>query len=208
MKTKKPVLKVVTVALALIATGSWAGVIIPDGNPVGITQTFTESGLGTSISGVTLNLNISGGNNGDLYAYLSYDGVLVNLLNRPGVTTGNPLGYTDPGFNVTLSDGGYANINSYGGNGGAQLTGTYNAAGGSAAFGAFNTLNPNGTWTLFVADLSGGDGSNVSTLNGWTLGITAVPETVNLALLVFGGVVTAAGCAARRAKVPCLPLFP
>ena len=45
--------------------------------------------------------------------------------------------------------------------------------------------NPNGTWTLFLQDTSGAE-----TLVSWGLGdITAVPEPVNVALGIFGGVV-------------------
>jgi hypothetical protein len=46
-------------------------------------------------------------------------------------------------------------------------------------------MNPNGTWTLFIADLSGGE---QSTLVSWSLDITAVPEPVNVALGIFAGV--------------------
>jgi hypothetical protein len=45
--------------------------------------------------------------------------------------------------------------------------------------------NPNGTWTLFFADSSAG---HTSTQEGWSLDITAVPEPVNVALAIFGGV--------------------
>ena len=41
-----------------------------------------------------------------------------------------------------------------------------------------------GTWTLFFADDASGGGT--STLNSWSLGITAVPEPVNVALAFFG----------------------
>lgn len=37
----------------------------------------------------------------------------------------------------------------------------------------FNGMNPNGSWTLFVADLSVG---GQSTVTAWGLDITAVPE--------------------------------
>jgi hypothetical protein len=190
MKTMNAIFGATTAALLLVGTGARASITIPDGNPTGVADTLTESGLNFSISSVTLTLNVSGGNNGDLYAYLSYDGHIVTLLNQPGVTGINPLGYTDSGFNVTLSDGSYGNINNYGSgsysvNGSGQVTGTYNATGGSTSFGtAFNNLNPNGTWTLFIADLSGGGGT--STLNTWSLDITAVPEPVTWALIIFG----------------------
>ncbi len=166
-------------------------VVIPQGNPVGISSTATVSGYEPVITSVSVSLDISGGNNGNLYAYLSYDGQLVTLLDLPGVTGSNPVGYTDAGMNVTLADGN-ANINTYGSgsysvNGNGQVTGTYSAAGGSLAFGdAYNSLNPNGTWTLFIADLSGG-GPSSSELVTWSLNVTAVPEPVALALALFGG---------------------
>jgi subtilisin-like proprotein convertase family protein len=49
----------------------------------------------------------------------------------------------------------------------------------------FIGLDPNGNWTLFVADQNPGD---TSTLQSWTLTITAVPEP-SAALLSFLGAV-------------------
>jgi hypothetical protein len=181
---------------------------IPDGTLAGWSATATASGFLPSISAVTVNLNISGGYNGDLYAYLSYGGVLVPLLNRAGVTAGNTFGYGDTGFNITLSSAGVYDVHSYGShspsfNGSGQLTGTWQPDGRNidplsspgafdsasrVTFGMFNNLNPNGTWTLFIADLSGGAQSQ---LMGWSLDITAVPEPVNLALGVFGALFAA-----------------
>jgi subtilisin-like proprotein convertase family protein len=197
MKTMKTILGAATAALMLAGMAARAGITyagfpatIPDGNPVGISSTATASGLGSVINSVTLTLDVSGGNNGDLYAYLSYGGQLVTLLNRPGVSGGNPVGYTDAGLNVTLADGN-PDINTYGSSSyttsGGQVTGTYSAAGGSVAFGsAYDGLNPNGTWTLFIADMSGGDPNN-SQLVSWNLNITAVPEPVGMALAMFAG---------------------
>lgn len=173
---------------------------IPDGNPVGIASTINVSGVGNIFSSgdnVSMTLNISGGNNGDLYAYLSYDGQIVTLLNRPGMSPGNPVGFTGAGFSVTLSDGSYGNINTSAETSGAQVTGTFNAAGpgnvaagaaganASVAFQSYNGLNPDGGWVLFVADMSGGDISQ-SVLNSWSLTFSAVPEPVNVALGAFG----------------------
>ena len=51
------------------------------------------------------------------------------------------------------------------------------------------TGNPNGAWTIFFADMASGPGSpaSTSTLVGWSLEITAVPEPANVALGIFGG---------------------
>jgi hypothetical protein len=61
---------------------------------------------------------------------------------------------------------------------------TFDAA-GTVTFGSYTGLNPNGTWTLFLADLSAGAQSQ---LISWELDITAVPEPVNVALGIFAGV--------------------
>jgi hypothetical protein len=182
---------------------------IPDGSAVGWSATAAASGYNYSLSSVTVNLNLSGGYNGDLYAYLSYGGVLVPLLNRVGVTgtgSGNAFGYGDTGFNITLSSAaGYNDVHFYGNyspnfNGSGQLTETWQPDGRNidpqsspstfdtasrVNFGAYNNMNPNGTWTLFIADLSSGASSQVVS---WSLDITAVPEPINVALGLFSGV--------------------
>jgi subtilisin-like proprotein convertase family protein len=177
---------------------------IPDANPVGITQYATFAGLSGLVTNVSVNLNITGGFNGDLYAYLAGpSGQFVVLLNRVGLTSGDPFGYLNTGFNITLDNSG-ANIHNYqsGGyslNGGGQLTGTWNvdgrnisplssgsafdAASTSANLTLLNNINPNGTWTLFLSDLSGGGGS---TLVSWGLTIVTVPEPQTWAMLVGG----------------------
>ena len=152
-------------------------------------------------------LNISGGYNGDLYAYLSFGNVLVPLLNRVGVGDSDAFGYSDAGMNVTFSDGGVGNhgdIHSYGGSGApsglytpdGRTIGPLSAPGSfdtatRVDFSVYSNLNPNGVWTLFLADVSGGGGT--SRLNSWELDITAVPEPVNCALAVLGTVVGAGG---------------
>ena len=155
---------------------------IPDGNSAGITSIATVSGAETSSSFVAVTLSLSGGNIGDLTAYLRYNGTTVQLLDRPGLNNPSPFGYTGMSFtsSFSLSDSGTGSIDSYGG---TATSGTYQP---SMAFSAFNTLNPNGEWTLFFADLSGGDVGNTTTLNSWSLDITVVPEPVNVALGIFG----------------------
>jgi len=180
---------------------------IPDGSAAGWSDSRALSIGDYSITDVTVKLNVSGGFNGDLYGYLSYNGVLVPLLNRVGVAASSPsssFGYSDPGFTVTLSSSGSFDIHFYGRNsptfnGSGQLTGTWQPDGraidplsspatfDSASrtnFSGYNNLNPNGTWTLFFADMSAGGGT--SQLLSWELDITAVPEPVNVALAVFG----------------------
>jgi hypothetical protein len=203
-------------AMGMLALSALGGIIyspanpinatIPDGSAVGWSGTATSSGYTRPyISDVSVTLNISGGYNGDLYAYLSYGGVLVPLLNRVGVTSGDAFGYGDTGFNVTLSSAGAYDVHSYGSHspsfsGTGQLTGTWQPDGrnidpqsapsafDSASrvnFGSFNNMSPNGTWTLFFADLSAGAQSQIVS---WSLDITAVPEPVNVALSILAGI--------------------
>jgi subtilisin-like proprotein convertase family protein len=188
-----------------IETFTVNGGTIPDGNPIPtrFSGSVSDAPAGTIITGVTVGLNILGGYNGDLYAYLvSPNGTVVVLLNQPGVVNPNTdFGFSDPGFNVTLSDGSYQNINNYGNssytvNGSGQVTGTYNAVGTLANF---DGGVADGTWNLYFADLA--SGSPTSTLESWSLNIDPVPEPVNAALGIFlalAGAVMLAREAMRR----------
>jgi subtilisin-like proprotein convertase family protein len=184
-------LLVVASAQAALYTETFSpGTAIPDGNPVGVTfgGSVSDVSAGWTVSGLTLNLNISGGYNGDLYAYLvAPNGTLVMLLNQPGVAV-NGFGAGGAGMNITLQDGAVANGNIQNETGGGVLSGTYNAAGSLAGF---NGSVADGTWILYFADLSSGGGT--STLNSWSLGITAVPEPVNVGLGMFGGLFVLVG---------------
>ena len=181
-------------ATAAVYSYTGSAYAIPDGNPNGISSTISVIGAGTFLTDVNVTLNISGGYNGDLYGYLSYNGTLVTLLNRVGTGSGgepqNTYGFSASGFsNVTLDD---QSLNGNIHNVANPLANTAYTPdiGGGNNLASFNGGNPNGTWTLFFADLSGGD---VSTLNGWSLDLTAVPEPVNVALGVFGTVLVGAG---------------
>jgi len=179
--------------------------LIPDGNPTGMSSVTNVAGLPGVIYSVSVTLDITGGFNGDLYAYLvSPTGAFVVLLNRSGLTGSNPFGYSDTGFSITLSDGS-PNIHDYQldspvYNGGGQLTGTWAPDGRNidpqSAGSVFDSTSPttplslyngasaDGTWTLFVADLSAG---GQSTLVSWGLTIATVPEPQTW-VLVAGGV--------------------
>ena len=161
---------------------------IPDGNPCGMVSEITVSGAGSAVSHLTVTLNVAGGCSGDLYAYLSYHGTLVTLLNRVGTGRGDAVGSVDSGFNnVTLgsmgsdvhwaSAGGGALTGSYLADGRQidplSATASFNANGTVTLDGSFAGVNPNGTWTLFIADLSAGGNS---TLKGRSLDITALPD--------------------------------
>jgi subtilisin-like proprotein convertase family protein len=170
---------------------------IPDANPNGMYSTITVSGLtGLTVADVNVVLNVSGTCNGDLYAYLSHgnSGSAV-LLNRVGRTSANPFGYGDLGFSITLDDQASRDIHSSSSIG-SVVTGTYqpdarnvdplvafDTSARTAMLDSLNHANPNGAWTLFFADAASGE---QSTLNGWSLQITAVPEPINQAMMVFG----------------------
>jgi subtilisin-like proprotein convertase family protein len=177
---------------------------VPQGDPSGLSSTetlnFSSVPNFSSIVDLTVTLNISGGLNGGYYAYLVNDtGGFAILLNRPGTTAGNSLGYTDSGFNITLATGS-PDIHTYqtvSNPGGGVLTGTWGPDGRNvdpatvvntdpqtALLSSFNGTNPNGQWTLFLANLDYGEQGE---LVSWGMSITAVPEpsSVGLALLGF-----------------------
>jgi subtilisin-like proprotein convertase family protein len=217
----KTTIQAIATALGLLATYQEAGAIlssswtgsstIPDNTGSGLAFSFTLSDSATAIAGVSVTLTLAGGWNGDLYAYLSHGSGFTVLLNRVGVGTGNATGYGDPGYSsVTLSSAGAANVHFYQSSsptydGAGRLTGTWQPDGrnilpnsapsafdaaGSANFSTFSGLNPNGDWTIYFADVSS---ANQSTLNGWSVDITAVPEPAEYGLMMAA---LAAGAAA------------
>jgi hypothetical protein len=170
---------------------------IPDGTGTGLANVQQLSGLSGVISQVKVSLWISGieegAFNGDLYATLQHaDGTdtgFAVLLNRPGRRTGDDLGYADNGFQVTFDDaGGAANIHDYQasipGFTGALL-GTWGSDGRdqdpglvlgdvdvpTAMLDSFASLDPNGRWILFLADLEKGGQAR---LDKWSLDLELV----------------------------------
>ena len=154
---------------------------------------LSSAGLGSSLSSLTVTLNISGGMNNGLYAYLVGPGpagsTTVILMNQPGYAV-DGFGATGAGMNITLSDAGSSSIQDV--TSGSVLSGTYQADG---SLSGFNGGDPNGTWTLYFSDTIAGGGN--ATLNGWSLDITAVPEPVNVALGMFGVVLVVGGFVRR-----------
>ncbi len=194
------------------------GNVIPDANPVGLTDTRFISGIPSwqVITNLEVSLNISGGFNGDLYAYLRHevDGQVgfAILLNRVGKDTNNRrlpsyFGYPEPGFLVTISDLAATDIHIYGTvpfetNALGQLLGTWQPDARNvnpalvvtsdprtAFLESFFGLDPNGEWTLFLADYSGGE---ESILESWSLNIMTVPEPGASALAAVAAVSIAA----------------
>jgi subtilisin-like proprotein convertase family protein len=200
----------VTNSYNLAASGT---ATIPAGNLTGVAETFNVGGLSAYdlINSVTLTLDISGGRNGDLYAYLTGpNGQMAVLLNRVGVGGVNTAGYNNPGFLVTLSDAASLNIHTNGPtalvNASGQVTGTwqpdgrnisplstpsqFDSASPTAKLGVFaglNAANQDGNWTLFVADVAAGGSSPTLNLNDAVLTIATVPEPGTMALAITGG---------------------
>lgn len=148
--------------------------------------------------------------NGDLFVTLSHDSGYAVLLNRTGRRDGFSAGYGDSGFNITLSDLASADVHNYRvqATGShttplsltedpAALTGTWQPDGRStdpslvlatsprdALLSQFVGMNPNGVWTLFVADLNP---NGLGQLVQWSLVLTTVPEpSETLAVVALG----------------------
>lgn len=190
---------------------------IPDGSTVGVVSTIQVAGSSIlEVSSIQVNLNISGGFNGDYHAYLVHTlpngnpAGIVTLLNRTGRTSGNSFGYGDSGFNVTFADGAVnGDIHLYQlitNPGGGALSGLWQPDGRPDSpftvtdssprtefFSAFNGVAADGTWSLFIADVSSlGTGTFVS----WGMTIVGVPEPSTWA----AGVLGLAACAWLRRR--------
>jgi hypothetical protein len=182
-------------AQATLYTTAWTngvatfanGGVVPDNNYSGWTDTRTISTASAgTIQSLAVDLTLSGGWNGDLYAYLvNNTGGFSVLLDRIGT---DPFGNSNPGMTVTLT----TEASLFGANQGsiAALNGiptgswTPDITAGSWASLLGNTANGS-TWTLYIADLNAGD---VTTVQNWGLqmDIAAVPEPTTLAGMIFG----------------------
>ncbi len=164
------------------------GQTVPDNNPSGLalTETFSAPSI-AQITDLQVTLDIAGGFNGDFYAYLTHGTGFSVLLNRVGRDSSNPFGYADAGMNVTFDDAAPNNIHQYQltlNPAGGALTGTWAPDGrttdpasvttadpATADLSSFNGLDPNGQWTLYIADLDPGD---VGTVESFSLDVTGV----------------------------------
>ncbi len=186
-----------TVVPGTISTNWTGSQLIPDNNASGVAFTFNvAAGSPLVVTNVTVDLQIAGGWNGDLYAYLTHGSGFSVLLNRIGSTSANAGGSGVFGMNVEFSDSYLTDIHTALNN---PLMGNFAPDGRfvnpfgaldtdprNALLGGFNGLDPNGTWTLFFADVSP---LAASTIQSWsvTLG-TTVPEPNSAAILLLGAV--------------------
>jgi hypothetical protein len=175
---------------------------------------------------VSVNLTGSAGAyNGDLYAYITHvsangsETEMAVLLNRIGVGTstasggngGNAFGNSASGINVTFSSSSSTDIH-VAGNGILVNGGTYAPDGRAIsplspaanfntppsvnALTTFTGMDPNGNWTLFIANTVSG-GGNFSVVS-WGITMDVVPEPVNVALGIFGVCLAGAGVVGRK----------
>ncbi|MEI8207274.1 MAG: proprotein convertase P-domain-containing protein [Kiritimatiellales bacterium] len=216
MKTKRMINWVVGLILfwcTLSAFGSWVffdvNQAVPDNDPTGLQNTQSLTGFDRRIDFIQVYLRMSGSPDaftGDYYVSLiGPNGGFSVLLNRAGRTLSAPLGYGDNGFDVTFSVGApdahlYQNY-SPDFDAQSRLTGTWDADGRNvdpdivldtdsrtSGLDVFGGLNPNGNWTLFVADLGQ---YGTATLDSWGLNInTIIPEPATVGMLGFGALVT------------------
>lgn len=162
-----------SVATSTGTTSSVSGpitVAIPDNNATGAFHSVPVNTIpqGATITGVSVNFNITHTWDGDLYINLtSPNGNTLNLVNRRG-------GSGDNFVNTTISSSSGTSLAT----GTAPFTGTFAADGASGVGPTAYTSNvttfpglysvPNGNWTLSIRDAAGGD---VGTLTSWSLSI-------------------------------------
>ena len=155
---------------AAVVMVSFTGInqAVPDGSPLGWSDTRTVSADFDFITSVAVSLEISGGFNGDLYAQLTHSSGFAVLLNRVGRTATNTSGYSDSGIDIEIDDSAVSaedvhnyRVTLFGNNTvplNNPLTGTWKSDGravdpGSvldtsartAMLGSFNGLDPDGT---------------------------------------------------------------
>jgi hypothetical protein len=180
----------VTAQETLVA--SWSGPEVIINETTGVFFPFSLSSTNHSITDLSVSLNISGGWNGDLYAYLSHGSGFAVLLNRVGRTSTDDFGYRTPGLAGTLVGRAAADVHNYESlsptyNGNGQLTGTWGSDGRNIdpalaldttprnnTLDGFKSQDPNGEWTLYFFDASGGA---VSTLKSWTVTVSTTSAT-------------------------------
>jgi subtilisin-like proprotein convertase family protein len=208
--------------LYTINSGSFSGGTIADGNPVG--QSFTGTVTAQPwerVVAAAVTLNITGGYNSDLYAYLiAPNGTVMMLMNQASGLAGTGMNnvtltafaLTGNTFNVTGTPPGTQSlqastdpaIQTAAGtlDGSGRLTGTYQpidsmlygpAANNSLTQAQYLGLpSAAGEWTLFMADMVTDDvGNGNHTLNNWSLDLAVVPEPVGMALGLFAAMLLA-----------------
>ena len=185
---------------------SVVGLPVPDNSPIGLSITFPVTSTIVSITELSVILDISGGWAGDMYCYLTHDSGFSVLLNRPGRSLSVPDGSGATSLLVSFADNGLSDIHTGIADDG-DVTGIFqpdartvdpdnsvDTSPRTAFLSSFNGLDPNGLWSLYVADLATGD---TMILNSFALNImgNAIPEP-SVSLLAAAG----AGLVLRRRR--------
>jgi len=168
---------------------------VPDNSGIGISNTQQVSTEITSISEVSIQVTMSGGWSGDIYAYITHGSGFAVLLNRPGRSLIEPAGSGTIDLSVILADSAATDIHT-GIPASGSLSGIYqpdaraidpdnslDTTPRTAFLSSFNGLDPNGNWTLYVADVATGD---TMTVANWSLTISGVPEPATGLLASLG----------------------
>ncbi len=185
---------------ATITLSSSTTSTIPDGSSSGLGSSLVATGYaGEQVVSATVSINLSASAGtaflGDIYAYITNGTELAVLLNRPGRRTGAPGGYADnQPLTAVFSDAAANDIHNYrlplsGAHAtpiSAPVTGMWLPDGRAvdpsvvldtsprtATLSSFTGKPADGTWTLFVADLSSG---NTHKVDSWSLTLETVPE--------------------------------
>jgi hypothetical protein len=197
MKFLFPLLLTATSAFASVTTTYVfpAGVAVPDNSIIGLADTREIAGTAGPLQHLVVSLELADGWNGDLYAHIIHDSGFAVLLNRIGRTAAFTVGSGTSGLQAVFDDSAPSDIHLVAPTSGI-VAGIYqpdartadpdtvtDSSTRSAFLGSFAGLNPNGRWTLFLADLSPG---GTSTLTSWSLQVTTVPEP-GAGLLTVGG---------------------
>lgn len=178
---------------------------VPDNSITGWSDTRYISSVSLVISNVEVFLETTGGFNGDLYAYLTHDTGFSVLLNRVGRTEGNPDGSFTTGMSVVFSDAAGLDVHTA-----DSLDGIFQPDGRevspfavtdtnarTAHLSSFDGLDPDGGWTLFVADLSPG---YETTVVRWGLTLTTVDAVPEPSPLLAAGVMAVIAMSRRKRR--------
>lgn len=164
---------------------------IPDNAVTGWADVINATGFTSAcaVVEVKVNLNFSGGYNGDLYAYLLHGSQKAVLLNRVGRTAADPYGYEESGMSVQLADSAAGkDIHRYKVIGGSITNGAQWQPDGrntppasardtdnrTSMLAVFTNAAPEGDWTLFVSDMDGGFQSRLTSW-GLELAVNQLP---------------------------------
>jgi subtilisin-like proprotein convertase family protein len=158
---------------------------ISDNTPAGVNSVISVTGLDPIIEDVNISLAISHTWVGDLRGTLTApNGTTVVLFDQPGVPA-SIFGCAENNMSVTFDDAAAltaANLEAtcVAQNPALAISGTFQSV---VPLSMFNNTNPNGTWTLNISDVVGGD---VGTITSWTLDLCTNATSQQVTQYEFG----------------------